>query len=160
MKFRARSFQPVASTQPKPETVAEKSSSTHSCLLLSEMLFSGLGSLSSRLFLSRKGPSSLFLVPCFPDPRDQPLLHPDLCGGSRGAAPHRPPAVLLQALQGHWPVPSSCQHHVRIQSQCRNLFTGDAHRDHSCCCGFFETSLPLLPDLELVPVPLLESLGS
>lgn len=44
---------------------------------------------------------------------------------TQGAAPHRPPTVLLQALQGHRPVTSGCQHHVWVESQCGDMFTGN-----------------------------------
>lgn len=64
---------------------------------------------------------------CLPDQRNQPLLHSDMCGGGWGAASHCPPAVLLQALQRHRSVPSGCQHHFWIKSQCSNMFTGDCH---------------------------------
>lgn len=64
---------------------------------------------------------------CLTDQRDQPVLHPDVCGRGRGAAPYCPPAVLLQALQRHWSVPSSRQHHFRFKSQCSSMFAGDFH---------------------------------
>lgn len=64
---------------------------------------------------------------CLTDPGNQPVLHPNVCGGGWGAAPHCPPAVLLQALQGHRPVPTGRQHHFWIQSQRSNMFAGDCH---------------------------------
>lgn len=64
---------------------------------------------------------------CLTDPGNQPLLHPNVCGGGWGAAPHCPAAVLLQALQGHRSVPAGCQHHFWIQSQRSNMFAGDCH---------------------------------
>lgn len=64
---------------------------------------------------------------CLTDQGNQPLLHPDVCGGGWGAAPHYSPAVLLQAFQGHRSVPSGCQHHFWIKSQCSDMFAGDCH---------------------------------
>lgn len=62
---------------------------------------------------------------CLADEGDQSFVHPHLCGGGRGAAPHRTAAVLLQAVQGHWAVPAGRQHHLRIESQRGHMLTGD-----------------------------------
>ena len=45
-------------------------------------------------------------------------------GGSRGEAPHCTHSVLLKDLQGPGAVTASRQHHLRLQSQCGNMFAG------------------------------------
>ena len=88
-----------------------------------EIAYPVVGSVTPLISASAPTPSTR----CLTDPGTQPLLHPNVCGGGWGAAPHCPPAVLLQALQGHRSVPEGCQHHFWIQSQRSNMFAGDCH---------------------------------
>lgn len=62
----------------------------------------------------------------FPGPRSEPVMCPELCGDSRGAAPPGSHTLLLQTFQGRGLIAQGSQHRLWLQSESSCLSAGTA----------------------------------